>query len=332
MSPRPARMVAASASACRRRIATRGAYLQRRQRSCRPWAPRPGTYTSSESQSSWRTRPMLLGRRFQWLTIHRRSGASQTWPMTGAASPSVDTQRSQRMYTVTGLCGSMAVCSLRCLTTQRADGEAVGLGPRWSRFHNWLRGTARSPDHIPLRAGPGRAEERYGTSPLPRAAQPDAYRSAELAPPDHRDGDRCRAHAGPGNGDPGRVVHGGRQARDACPAGLGVLLAAASEAYTVASCSAGMGRGGAHLPSCDATGLCQWTATRSCQWVELPDWLRGRVWGSSGLADRAGEAGDEQGGKRPGQELQRPAGGGEHLACGAGGGVAVIPGAGLDQR
>jgi hypothetical protein len=69
--------------------------------------------------------------------------------------------------------------------------------------------------------------------------------------------------------------------------------------------------------------------------VGLPDdhgRARGRLWCRSGLADGAGEAGDEQGGERPGQQLQPPAGEGERLAGGAGGGVAVVPGSSLDQR
>jgi hypothetical protein len=105
-----------------------------------------------------------------------------------------------------------------------------------------LRGTARSPDHIPLRAGPGRAEEHYATSPLRRSPQPNADPTARLAPPDDRHGDRCRAHAGSGNGDPGRVVRSGRQAREAGSEGPGVLPAFASEAYTIASRAAGTGR------------------------------------------------------------------------------------------
>src|SRR5215216_3014284 len=52
----------------------------------------------------------------------------------------------------------------------------------------------------------------------------------------------------------------------------------------------------------------------------------------SGLADDAGEASDEQGGKTPGQQLQPPASSGKYLAGGTGSRVAVIPDPGLDQR
>jgi hypothetical protein len=54
--------------------------------------------------------------------------------------------------------------------------------------------------------------------------------------------------------------------------------------------------------------------------AESPDRPGGQQ-GRSGFADGASEASDKQGGKRPGQQLQPPAGSGERLAGGAGGGV-----------
>lgn len=52
----------------------------------------------------------------------------------------------------------------------------------------------------------------------------------------------------------------------------------------------------------------------------------------SGLADGAGEARDELGGKGPRQDLQEPAGNGQALSDGGGGGPAGVSGAGLQQR